>query len=122
MNHLRSKQTDLVKSMIELDQAKERLLIEEKLAAVGRFSTAIAHEIRNPVAMISSALTTASSRQLDLAQSQEMFDIAAKEAGRLERLTTRLPGLCTSKVSCERTRRRCRFHRLYCGYLPAACG
>jgi signal transduction histidine kinase len=88
VNHLRSKQTDLVKSMIELDEAKERLLIEEKLAAVGRFSTAIAHEIRNPVAMISSALTTASSRQLDSAQSQEMFDIAAKEAGRLERLTS----------------------------------
>ena len=32
--------------------------MEEKLAAVGRFSSAIAHEIRNPVAMISSALST----------------------------------------------------------------
>jgi len=88
VNHLRSKQTDLVKSLVELDQAKDKLLIEEKLAAVGRFSTAIAHEIRNPVAMISSALTTASSRRLDSAESQEMFEIAAKEAGRLERLTT----------------------------------
>jgi signal transduction histidine kinase len=88
VNHLRSKQTDLVKSLVELDQAKEKLLIEEKLAAVGRFSTAIAHEIRNPVAMISSALTTASSHRLDSAESQEMFEIAAKEAGRLERLTT----------------------------------
>jgi two-component system, NtrC family, sensor histidine kinase HydH len=87
VNHLRSKQTDLAKSLVELNQAKEKLLIEEKLAAVGRFSTAIAHEIRNPVAMISSALTTAFSRGMDSAQSQEMFEIAAKETSRLERLT-----------------------------------
>ena len=88
VNHLRSKQTDLARSLIELETAKERLLIEEKLAAVGRFSTAIAHEIRNPVAMISSAMTTAFSRGVDSAESQEMFDIAAKEASRLEKLTT----------------------------------
>jgi signal transduction histidine kinase len=88
VNHLRSKQTDLAGSLIELEAAKEKLLIEEKLAAVGRFSTAIAHEIRNPVAMISSALTTAFSRPVDSAESQEMFEIAAKEASRLEKLTT----------------------------------
>ena len=88
VNRLRSKQADLANSLIELEQAKERLLIEEKLAAVGRFSTAIAHEIRNPVAMISSALATASSRGLDSTASQEMFEIAAKEASRLEKLTT----------------------------------
>jgi two-component system sensor histidine kinase HydH len=88
VNHLRSKHTDLARSLIELEAAKERLLIEEKLAAVGRFSTAIAHEIRNPVAMISSALTTALNRPVDSAESQEMFEIAAKEAFRLEKLTT----------------------------------
>jgi signal transduction histidine kinase len=88
VNHLRTKQTELARSQIELEQARERLLVEEKLAAVGRFSSAIAHEIRNPVAMISSALTTAFNRGLDSAESQEMFDIAAKESSRLERLTT----------------------------------
>ena len=80
--------SDLAKSLAELDRAKERLLIEEKLAAVGRFSSAIAHEIRNPVAMISSALATAFKGGLGPAESQEMFDIAAREASRLERLTT----------------------------------
>ena len=88
VNHLRSKQTDLVRSLSELEEAKAKLLIEEKLAAVGRFSSAIAHEIRNPVAMISSALTTAFQLRPDSPESQEMFDIAAKEASRLEKLTT----------------------------------
>jgi two-component system, NtrC family, sensor histidine kinase HydH len=88
VNHLRAKQTDLAKSLVELEQAKERLVIEQKLAAVGRFSTAIAHEIRNPVAMISSALTTAFNRGMDSEERQEMFEIAAKEASRLEKLTT----------------------------------
>jgi len=88
VNHLRSKQTDLARSLNELEEAKAKLLIEEKLAAVGRFSSAIAHEIRNPVAMISSALTTAFRHRPDSPESKEMFDIAAKEVSRLEKLTT----------------------------------
>lgn len=88
VNHLRAKQTELAANLIELEKAKERLSIEEKLAAVGRLSNAIAHEIRNPVAMIASALKTAAGHPLDSAESREMFDIASKEAARLERLTT----------------------------------
>ena len=88
VNHLRTKQTELARSLVELEEARARLLIEENLAAVGRFSSAIAHEIRNPVAMISSALTTAFHRGPDSPESREMFDIAAREASRLERLTT----------------------------------
>jgi signal transduction histidine kinase len=88
VNHLRSKEADLTISLVQLEQAKERLLIEEKLAAVGRLSSAIAHEIRNPVAMISSALATAFNDGLDSNERQEMFEIAAKEAARLEKLTT----------------------------------
>ena len=81
VHHLRIKQQ-------ELERTEARLKIEEKLAAVGRFSSAIAHEIRNPVAMISSALATAASRGFDSAESEEMFAIAAKESSRLEKLTT----------------------------------
>ncbi len=88
VNHLRSKQEDLATSLVALESAKEQLLIEEKLAAVGRFSSAIAHEIRNPVAMISSALSTAFKTDLNSAEREQMFEIAAKEATRLEKLTT----------------------------------
>ena len=88
VNHLRSKQMELASSLIELEKTKERLLIEAKLAAVGRLSSAIAHEIRNPVAMIASALKTAAGHPLDSEESREMFEIASNEATRLERLTT----------------------------------
>jgi signal transduction histidine kinase len=64
------------------------LLADEKLAAIGQLSRAIAHEIRNPVAMISSSLATATRPGLDESEREEMFSIAAKEAQRLERLTT----------------------------------
>ena len=88
VNQLRSKEADLTDSLAELSQARESLLAEEKLAVAGRLSSAIAHEIRNPVAMISSALATASDGGLDANQQHEMFEIAAKEAARLEKLTT----------------------------------
>jgi signal transduction histidine kinase len=81
VNYLRSKESDL-------ERARQQLSTEEKLAAVGRFSSAIAHEIRNPVAMISSALATARNGGLSSEEREEMFEIAANEASRLEKLTT----------------------------------
>ncbi len=87
VNDLRANQVELARNMSELEQTRERLLIEEKLAAVGRLSSAIAHEIRNPVAMISSSLATATRGVVDPEQRAMMFDIAAKEAARLEGLT-----------------------------------
>jgi transcriptional regulator of acetoin/glycerol metabolism len=46
-------------SLAELDRTRDRLLREERLAAIGRLSSAIAHEIRNPVAMIASSAQAA---------------------------------------------------------------
>lgn len=82
------KELELVASLDELEKTEAKLRQEEKLGAVGRFSSAIAHEIRNPVAMISSALATAVNRQPGSQESREMYEIATKEAARLERLTT----------------------------------
>ncbi len=87
VDNLRRKEQRLRENFAELEQTRERLVAEEKLAAVGRLSSAIAHEIRNPVAMISSSLATAMRGSLDDRQRAEMFDIAAHEATRLEALT-----------------------------------
>jgi signal transduction histidine kinase len=88
VNNLRRQQAKFVNNLQELERARQQLLSEEKLAAVGRLSRALAHEIRNPVAMISSSLATARRVRQEEAIREEMFEIAAKEAARLERLST----------------------------------
>lgn len=88
VQQLRQREIKLYEKMTELDSAHEKLFAEEKLAAVGRLASGIAHEIRNPVAMISSSLATASYPAADTEEREEMFAIAAREAARLETLTS----------------------------------
>ena len=88
VNNLRQKEVRLSESLAGLQRAEERLVQEERLAAVGRLSSAIAHEVRNPVSAIVSALATARGGKLSPAEQEEMFGIAVKESRRLERLTT----------------------------------
>jgi signal transduction histidine kinase len=88
VNNLRERELNFARNLEELDRTRQQLLSEEKLAAIGRLSRAIAHEIRNPVAMISSSLATATRLDQDESEREEMFSIAAKEAQRLERLTS----------------------------------
>ncbi|MGD1029477.1 MAG: ATP-binding protein [Candidatus Binatus soli] len=88
VNNLRTREAKFVRNLEELERTRQQLLSEEKLAAIGRLSRAIAHEIRNPVAMISSSLATATRPGQDETEREEMFSIAAEEAVRLERVTT----------------------------------
>lgn len=88
VDQLKRREDSLYKKMAELDATRERLVAEEKLAAVGRFASGIAHEIRNPVAMISSSLATAAFPASDAGEREELFAIASREAKRLEDLTT----------------------------------
>ncbi|MEW6130152.1 MAG: ATP-binding protein [Acidobacteriota bacterium] len=88
VGYLRHEQAALKRSLAELHRTKDLLVAEEKLAAVGRLSSAIAHEIRNPVAMISSSLAMARQPSANHNLREEMFEIAGQEATRLEKLTT----------------------------------
>jgi signal transduction histidine kinase len=87
VHQLKSKETKLYEQMTELESAREKLLAKEKLSAIGRFASGIAHEIRNPVAMITSSLATANQLSSEPDEREEMFAIAAREAKRLEKLT-----------------------------------
>lgn len=88
VHQLKQQQSRLYESIAALHATREQLVDEEKLAAVGRLASGIAHEIRNPVAMISSSLATAANSNLGEADREEMVQIAAREASRLGRLTT----------------------------------
>jgi signal transduction histidine kinase len=88
VGNLRSEEEKLSESLAELRRLQERLVAEEKLAAIGQLSSAIAHEIRNPVSMIASSLKMAEGRGPGSPVAQEMFDIATTESKRLETLTS----------------------------------
>jgi signal transduction histidine kinase len=88
VNRLKTNQFRLSATLNDLKATREQLIREEKLAAVGRLASGIAHEIRNPVAMISSSLSTASHPETEAGVREEMFAIAAQESKRLEFLTS----------------------------------
>lgn len=85
---LRQRELDLRRHADALQQTRDQLVAEEKFAAVGRLASAVAHEVRNPVAMIVSSIATAARSTTTAALRDEMFGIAAREASRLERVTT----------------------------------
>jgi signal transduction histidine kinase len=85
---LRDREEQLRQQLDDLETTRGKLIEEEKLAAIGRLASAVAHEIRNPVAIISSALETAASASFASKEREEMSRIAGLEAKRLEKLTT----------------------------------
>jgi signal transduction histidine kinase len=85
---LSEREKELQQRLDDLESARSKLIEGEKLAAIGRLASAVAHEIRNPVAIISSALEVSASPSTSIADRDEMSRVATMEARRLERLTT----------------------------------
>lgn len=88
IRRLRSDRQSLAESLAALRAAHDRLIEQEKLAAVGRLAGSIAHEIRNPVAMIASSLQMHERNGRSAEAQAEMLSIARGESARLERLTS----------------------------------
>ena len=88
MRVLRAHEAALASTLTDLGNARLQLANEEKLAAIGRFASGVAHEIRNPLAMILSALATAIDPEATPEDRDEMFAIARHQANRLEILTS----------------------------------
>jgi signal transduction histidine kinase len=85
---LRKREQSLERHVKDLKETRAKLVEGEKLAAIGRLASAVAHEIRNPVAIISSAIEAAGSSAFSLEEREDMARIAVIEARRLEKLTT----------------------------------
>ncbi len=86
--NLRREQSRVRDTMSELEKTKDQLVEQEKMAALGRMSGGIAHEIRNPIAMISSSLSLVRNVDSDASLRDEMFEIALQEVRRLENFTS----------------------------------
>ena len=84
---LRAERAAVEHNLEALERTRDQLVREEKLAAVGRLSAAIAHEIRNPVSLILSSLDLAREGGPGALPEDEVRDIVHQEARRLETLT-----------------------------------
>ncbi len=88
MERIRRRGRMLRLHMADLERTRNRLIEQEKLAAIGRLASSVAHEIRNPVAIISSALEASGSEAFPPNEREEMNRVAMMESRRLEKLTT----------------------------------
>lgn len=69
-----------------LRAAQDELVRKEQLAAVGELSAVIAHEVRNPLAIITNAVATLRRRELADDDRETLLGILDEEASRLNRL------------------------------------
>ena len=47
---------ELERSVVALEEAQSRLVLQERLAAIGQVAAAVGHELRNPLGVITNAL------------------------------------------------------------------
>jgi two-component system sensor histidine kinase HydH len=99
---LRRDRNRLAASLDELARTRDRLLEEERLAAIGRLSAAIAHEVRNPVAMIASSFKQLRRRHPAL-EDDDLGQVVEEETARLERLVGDFLGYARRRELALRT-------------------
>ncbi len=79
----------LDESLDALRRTREALVRRERLAALGEMSAMVAHEVRNPLAVMFNALATVRRGPLEEQQSM-LLGVIDEEAHRLDRLVTAL--------------------------------
>ncbi len=77
---------ELKKSYDELAHAQQELVKRERLAALGQLAATLAHEVRNPLAVIFNSITTLGKTLPD----DPLLGIMREEANRLDRLVREL--------------------------------
>lgn len=75
--------TELSASLASLEKSQKALIQAEKLAAAGRLTASIAHEINNPLQSLSSCLDLAGRSELPIDVRQKYLEVAQKELERL---------------------------------------
>jgi signal transduction histidine kinase len=83
---LRERTEELRHSHAELRQIQDELSSKRQLAVVGELAAAIAHEVRNPLAVIVNAVAGLRRGSLRPEDRTTLLDIVEEEAGRLNRL------------------------------------
>ena len=74
----------------EIERSQNQLIQAEKMAAVGRLTASLAHEINNPLQAIQNSLHLASHKSLDGEQKQRFLEMAQNEVNRLVQIVHRM--------------------------------
>jgi len=83
---LKRRSGELRQSYEELREAQRELTRKEQLAAVGELAAVIAHEVRNPLAIISNAVAGLRRREIGHEDRETLLAILKEESSRLNRL------------------------------------
>lgn len=106
MHQLAERNTELEEALQQLKAMQMELVRSERLAATGKLTAQLAHEINNPVHNIQSCLQTLLRRMNTLStdsKDRELLDLALEEITRLARLTHQMLDVYrTSLVPLER--------------------
>jgi signal transduction histidine kinase len=89
-NELRQATEELTSSYLELSVVQEELFHKRQLASVGELAASIAHEVRNPLAVIVNAAANLKRTTLAAADRDTLFGIIEEEITRLNNLVTEL--------------------------------
>jgi signal transduction histidine kinase len=87
---LRTRTHELRRSYEELRAAQEELVKKEQLAVVGELAAVIAHEVRNPLAIIANAVAGLRKSAISREDHEVLLAILDEETSRLNRLVTDL--------------------------------
>ncbi len=89
-DNLMERNRDLDETLRQLQTAQEKLVRSERLAATGKLTAQLAHEINNPIHNIQSCLKTALGRLPQDIKGRDLIDVAYDEVNRLSRLTVQM--------------------------------
>jgi signal transduction histidine kinase len=87
---LRTRTHELRRSYEDLRTAQEELVKKEQLAVVGELAAVIAHEVRNPLAIIANAVAGLRKQSISREDHETLLAILDEETSRLNRLVTDL--------------------------------
>jgi signal transduction histidine kinase len=85
-----ARNVDLDETLQKLKEAQEDLVKSERLAATGKLTAQLAHEINNPIHNIQSCLKTSLGRLPSETQGRELIEVAYEEVTRMSKLTRQL--------------------------------
>ncbi len=90
IRELRARMRELRESHDELKATQETLSSREQLAAVGELAAVVAHEVRNPLAILGNAVAGLRKESIAPADRATLLEIIDSEATRLNRIVTDL--------------------------------